>query len=71
MSAIACKSLIYRVVDNFVNKVVQTSLPGRSDVHTGTFAHSLKSFEHLNLFGVVLLIYLKVGHLFVFHFITS
>ena len=69
--AVSGKSLIYGVVDDFVNKVMKSALAGRADIHTGALSDGLKTLQHLNLFGVVLLIYLDARHLFDFHFITS
>ena len=37
-----------RVVDDFVDKVMQTALICRADVHAGTLANRFKSFKNLN-----------------------
>ena len=47
--AVARKRLVNRVVNNFINKVMQSALGGRSDVHTRALANSLKALEHLDL----------------------
>ena len=36
------------VVNDFVDKVMQTALIGRADVHAGTLANRFKSFKNLN-----------------------
>ena len=41
MVAIAGQSLVDGVVDYLVYQVVQTALPGRTDIHTGAFAYCL------------------------------
>ena len=53
--AIACESLVDRIVDNFFDKMVQTSRVGRRDVHTRSFPDVFKPFENLNLIGAVIL----------------
>src|SRR5690606_29947602 len=52
--AVAGQRLIDRVVDDLVDKVVQAPLTSRADVHAGTFAHRLETFEHLDVAGPVL-----------------
>ena len=42
--AVARHSLVYRVVDYLVDEVVKTFDRRRTDIHTGTYAHRLKSF---------------------------
>ena len=37
-----------RVVDDFVDKVMQAALIGRTDVHAWTLAYRFKSFKNLN-----------------------
>src|SRR5690606_4401008 len=39
--AVARESLIHRVVDDFVDEVVEAPLSGRADVHSGALAHCL------------------------------
>ena len=42
----ARQGLVHRVVHNLVDQVVQTALPGRSDVHAGTLTDGLKALEY-------------------------
>jgi hypothetical protein len=51
--AIPREGLINRVIDNFVNKVMQAALAGRADVHTGTLTDGLESFENLDIVRAV------------------
>ena len=44
------------VVDDFVNQMMQSHLAGRTDVHRGTFAHSLHAAEHFDGVGGVIAI---------------
>ena len=50
----ARQRFVDRVVDYFVNQVVETSRGRRADVHAGTFANCLETFENLYLTSVVL-----------------
>ena len=40
---VACQRLINRVIHYFINKVVQTPLACRTDIHTGSFSYGFKS----------------------------
>lgn len=51
--AVAGEGLVDRVVDHLVDEVVQTTLSGRADVHAGTLAHGLESFEDRDVAGTV------------------
>src|ERR1035437_6591717 len=51
--AVASQSLIHRVINNLVDKIMQTSRPGRANVHTGSLTHRLKAFEHGDVLRVV------------------
>ena len=51
--AIAGERFVDRVVDNFVNQMVQANLAGRTDVHRGTFAHGFHPAEDFDRVGVV------------------
>jgi hypothetical protein len=42
----AGKRFIDRVINHFVNQVMEPQLAGRSDVHRGPFAHGFASFEN-------------------------
>jgi hypothetical protein len=39
--------LVYPVVDDFIDKVMETARAGGTDIHTGTLANGLKPFEYL------------------------
>ena len=56
--AVACQRLVDGVIDNFVDKVVQTRGGGRADIHTRALADRFQSLKHLNLRRVVFLCYL-------------
>jgi hypothetical protein len=43
------------VVDDLVDKVMQSSLVGGADVHTRPLAHGFQAFQNLNLFCGVLI----------------
>ncbi len=45
--------LVDGVVDDLVHEVVQTRGTGRTDVHTGAFAHRLKTLENRDVLGAV------------------
>ena len=66
MSTKSRKSLIYRVIYNFINKVMKTFRPRGAYVHTGSFSYSFKSFKHLNGACVVLFGYGSVDCIFAF-----
>ena len=44
----SCKGLVDRVVDHLVYQMVETLFADVADVHCGTFAHGLQTFEDLN-----------------------
>ncbi|CRH86049.1 Uncharacterised protein [Chlamydia trachomatis] len=46
--------LIYRVIHNFINQMIQGLLPHAADVHAGAFAHGFESLQHRNAVCVVL-----------------
>ncbi len=46
--AIAGQGLVDRVVDDLVHQVMKAPLTGRADVHAGSLAHRLQSFEDLD-----------------------
>ena len=48
------KRLVYRVIDNFLNKVMQTAQIGGTDIHTRSFSDVLKPLENLYLTFAVL-----------------
>jgi hypothetical protein len=47
--AVTGESFVNRVVDDFINEVVKTTWTSGADVHTRTFANSLKPFENLDV----------------------
>ena len=49
----AGQRLVDRVVDDFVDEVVQPGRPGRPDVHRRPLADGLEAFEDLDLVGAV------------------
>ena len=53
LRTVACKSLVDSIVNYLINKVVKSPRACRADVHTRSFAHSLKSLEHLYLIFVI------------------
>ena len=51
--AIARKSLVDRVVDYLIHKMMQTLYRCRTDIHTRTFTYALQSFKNLDLIVVI------------------
>ena len=47
--AVPGECFVDRVVDDLIDQVVEPSRPRRTDIHTGSFANSLQSFEDLNI----------------------
>jgi hypothetical protein len=45
--------LVYRVVDDFVDQVVETARAGRPDVHPGALANRLEALENGDVLGAV------------------
>ena len=45
----ASHGLIYAIVDDFVDEVMETTLVGASNVHAGAASHRLQPFQHLNV----------------------
>lgn len=54
MVAEARKSLVYGVVDNLIDKVVQSPRTRGADIHARALSDGLKALKHLNLTCVVL-----------------
>ena len=50
----ARQRLVDRVVDDFVDEMVQAGRPGRADVHRRPLADGLEAFENLDLVGGIL-----------------
>ena len=55
MGTVTCKRLVYRVIDDFIDKVMKSSRSGRADIHTGTHTDGLETLKNLNGVGVILL----------------
>ena len=53
-SGVTGHCFINRVIDDFVDKVVQASRTGGTDVHTRSFAHRLETLEDRDVFCAVL-----------------
>ena len=51
--AIPSQCLVDRIVDHFVDKVMQTGRPRRADVHRRPLPDGFKALEHLNVVRVV------------------
>ena len=60
--AISRHSFVHGVIHNLVNQMMQSALIGRTDVHTRSLSHRLKTFQHL---------YCALIVLFFSHFFTS
>ena len=55
MIAGTCKSLIDRIINNFINQMMQTSGRSGSDIHTGSFAYRFEAFQNLYLISAIFL----------------
>ena len=66
LGAVASQGLVYRVVNNLVDKVVQAALVHVADVHGRAHAHSLQSFKYGNITRTVvnILIFFHIVCLF-------
>src|SRR5581483_2904237 len=51
--AVPGKRLVDRVIDDFIDQMVQTALAGVADVHPGPFSDGFKAFENFDVIGVV------------------
>ena len=59
--------LIYRVVDNLINQVMQAAMARIADIHPRSFSDGFKSFEDLDITRTVILFFhvqlrLQIGH---------
>ena len=74
MVTVTGQSLIDGVVHDLVHQMVQTPLAGRADIHTGALAHSLQTFQDLDLAGVVFMVRRSIcvgaGNDFLCHFLS-
>ena len=55
MAGISSQRLIDRVIDDFVDQVVQTTRTGGADVHTWTDTHGFKTFKYSKVRGLIML----------------
>src|SRR6185436_3831836 len=46
--------LVYRVVDDLIDEVVQARRPGRADVHRRPLADRFEAFEYFDFVGAVI-----------------
>ena len=60
LCTVTCKSFVNGIVDYLIDKMMKTAACSGSDVHTGTFSYSLKSFKDLNLVSAVFLCYFGI-----------
>ena len=44
--AVPGQCFVNRVINDFVNQMMQSQLAGRTDVHRGTLAHGIAALEH-------------------------
>jgi hypothetical protein len=51
--AVASKRFVHGIIDDFVNKMVQTALASRPDIHSGTLANGFETLEDLDISGPV------------------
>ena len=49
----ASQSFVNGVIYDFINQMMQTSGTGGADIHTGTFADCLQTFQDLNLTCII------------------
>ena len=58
----SCQCFIYGIINNLIDKMMQSSCRCASDIHTGPFSYSLKSFQYLNFICTILMLYLFCTH---------
>ena len=72
--AVTGQSLVDGVVHDLVHQMVQAALAGGADIHTGALAHSLQTFQDLDLAGVVFMVRrsfcVGTGNDFLCHFLS-
>jgi hypothetical protein len=56
LRGVARQSLIHRVIDNFVDQVMQPHFAGRADVHGWAQAYRFQSFENLDVLAGVAIV---------------
>ena len=61
LGAVAREVFINGVIQNLEDTVVKTAFIGVSDIHPGTLADGLQTFEFINLTGVVFLLVSNLG----------
>ena len=54
--AVPRESFVYRVIDDFINEMMQTGRASRTDIHTGALADRLKPLKNLYIARVVFVI---------------
>ena len=54
MGAVARQRFVNGIIHDLINAVMQPAEIGGTDVHAGTLAHGLQTFQHLNLVFIVL-----------------
>jgi hypothetical protein len=59
---VARHRLVDRVVDDFVDEVMQPRRAGRTDVHPRAFAHRFEAFENGDVLGAVRLCAIVIAH---------
>ena len=52
---ITSQSFIYGIIDNLINKMMQSSCRRTSYLHSRSFSDSLKSFQNLYLFSIIII----------------
>ena len=57
LCTISCQSFIYRIIYNFVYKMMQTPAGCTSNIHTRSFTNRFQPFQNLNLVRSVLRIF--------------
>ena len=67
IGTIARKGFVDGVIDNFINKVMETLRAGGADIHTGSFSYCFKSFKDLDLVFVVGFLHRFYGKRSIFH----
>ena len=70
IGAVACERFVDGVVDHLIDQMMETFFADVADVHGGTLAYGLQSFEHLDIrCGIFLFLFLDL-FLFGTHFVS-
>jgi hypothetical protein len=51
--AVSGKGLVHRIVDDFIDEVVESPWAGRTDIHSGSLANRFQTLENLDIVGTV------------------